>query len=345
MKIKFCFLFTLFLSLFFSNSAFGLDPLKNNVNAKILYNEIYDINLSEGHYKVSVELLLSWDGDINPFLEKFSDNVVGGEKLESFLEEIWYPEFLILNAKNPRTTRYKTLNVSDGKFQLFERFESELSIDANMPQYPFGKLNLNMNISAFSGNINLIEFVPDDIIIGNNDNHDIFQKVVKGSWSLYDKSIRSAQIQSLNHGGEKFSILISNVNLKHNFLNSLFIIFFPVFLIVTLSLMINNYCSMKYEGNAHWRIGGQMTLFLIVSVLKFSLSSELPVTDYLNFTDLIFIWATLIVFASLIFGILSNYYIHKKDSGLFEFSESLVQKFLPVVTSLTFVAISLYVFL
>ena len=345
MKIKFCFLFSLFITLLFSSSAFGLDSLKNNVKAKVLYNEIFDINISEGHYKVSVELLLSWDGDINPFLEKFSDNVVHGEKLEKFLEDIWYPEFLIFNAENPRTTHYKTLNVFDGKFQLFERFESELSIDADMPQYPFGKLNLNMDLLAFSGNVNFMEFVPENIIIGHSGNHDIAHKVVKGNWSLYDKNIRSSQMQSLNHGGEKFSILISNVSLKHNFLNSLFIVFFPVFSIVILSLIINNYCPMKYEGNADWRIGGQMTLFLIVPALKFSLSSELPVTDYLNFTDLIFIWATLIVSTSLIIGILGNYYIHKKDSRLLEFSELLAQKLLPLATPLTFIVILLYVFL
>ena len=102
---------------------------------------------------------------------------------------------------------------------------------------------------------------------------------------------------------------------------------------------------MKYEGNADWRIGGQMTLFLIVPALKFSLSSELPVTDYLNFTDLIFIWATLIVSTSLIIGILGNYYIHKKDSRLLEFSELLAQKLLPLATPLTFIVILLYVFL
>ena len=44
---------------------------------------------------------------------------------------------------------------------------------------------------------------------------------------------------------------------------------------------------MKFDGSADWRIGGQMTLFLIVPALKFALSSELPVTHYLNFTDLI----------------------------------------------------------
>ena len=245
---------------------------------------------------------------------------------------------------SPRTTHYKTLNVFEGKFQLFERFDSELSIDADMPYYPFGDLNLNMDILAFSGNVNLMEFIPEEILVGHDDNEDLNRRVIKGNWLLDEKKIKSSQMQSLNHGGEKFSVLISNVNVKHKFINSLFIILFPVFSIVILSLIINNYCPMKYDGSADWRIGGQMTLFLIIPALKFALSSELPVTDYLNFTDLIFVWATLIVSFGLILGILSNYYILSNDTNLLGLSESLAQKFLPIATIFTFSVILFYVF-
>ena len=67
MKIKIISFFNLFFTLFFFNSVFGLDPPNHSVKAKLLFNEIYDINISEGNYKISAELLLSWDGDINPF--------------------------------------------------------------------------------------------------------------------------------------------------------------------------------------------------------------------------------------------------------------------------------------
>ena len=32
------------------------------VHTKILYDEIYDIDISEGHYRVSAEVLLAWEG-------------------------------------------------------------------------------------------------------------------------------------------------------------------------------------------------------------------------------------------------------------------------------------------
>ena len=80
MKIKIISFFTLFFTLFFSNSSFSIDSPNHLVKAKVLFNEIYDINISEGQYKVSVELLLSWDGNIDLFVKKFSDNFRANRK-------------------------------------------------------------------------------------------------------------------------------------------------------------------------------------------------------------------------------------------------------------------------
>ena len=70
-----------------------------------------------------------------------------------------------------------------------------------------------------------------------------------------------------------------------------------------------------------------------------------PVTDYLNFTDLIFIWATLIVSFGLILGILGNYYVLRKDINRLNLSELLAQKFLLISTPLIFAAILFFVFI
>ena len=89
------------------------------VHTKILYDEIYDIDISEGHYRASVEVLLAWeDPKTEDFLARFGDEIIHGEKLDEYLHEIWYPEFFISNAETPRTLHYKTLDVLDGKFEL-----------------------------------------------------------------------------------------------------------------------------------------------------------------------------------------------------------------------------------
>ena len=60
------------------------------VQTKILYDEIYDIDISEGHYRASVEVLLAWeDPKTEDFLAKFGDEIIHGEKLEEYLNEIW----------------------------------------------------------------------------------------------------------------------------------------------------------------------------------------------------------------------------------------------------------------
>ena len=88
------------------------------VFTKILYDEIYDIDISEGHYRASVEVLLAWeDKKTAEFLAKFGDEIIHGAELDEYLHEIWYPEFFISNAETPRTVHYKTLDVLDGKFE------------------------------------------------------------------------------------------------------------------------------------------------------------------------------------------------------------------------------------
>ena len=278
------------------------------VQTKILYDEIYDIDISEGHYRASVEVLLAWeDPKTEDFLARFGDEIIHGEKLDEYLHEIWYPEFFISNAETPRTPHYKTLDVLDGKFELFERFDAELSIDAEMPNYPFGNLDLFLDIASFSGNKQKMVFYPESIEIGHHDAH---HKVVKGNWEVEKTILEEEGRTSLNHGGhEKFSYLIAHVNVTHGFLDALQKILFPIFSIVFLSLLINHVFSWDTFDMYNWRIGAQLTLFLTIPALKFSLAGELPTTHYLNFTDALFIWATFVVTFNLIMGIISLYRI------------------------------------
>ena len=278
------------------------------VHTKILYDEIYDIDISEGHYRASVEILLAWeDPKTEDFLAKFGDEIIHGEKLDEYLHEIWYPEFFISNAETPRTLHYKTLDVLDGKFELFERFDAELSIDAEMPKYPFGNLDLFLDIASFSGNKQKMVFYPESIEIGHHDAH---HKVVKGNWEVEKNILEEEGRTSLNHGGhEKFSYLIAHVNVQHGFLDALQKILFPVFSIVFLSLLINHVFSWDRLDMYNWRIGAQLTLFLTIPALKFSLGGQLPTTHYLNFTDALFIWATFVVTFNLIMGVISLYRI------------------------------------
>ena len=55
------------------------------VEATLLFDEIYDIDISEGHYRVSVEILMAWEGETEKFLNKFGDAIIHGSKMEEFM--------------------------------------------------------------------------------------------------------------------------------------------------------------------------------------------------------------------------------------------------------------------
>lgn len=282
------------------------------VESIVLFDEIYDINISEGHYRVSAELMMTWEADTTQFLSEFGDKIIHGEKLDVFLDKIWHPEFIIASAENPRTTHYKTLDVVDDKYELFERFEADLSVDAIMPRYPFGELDLFMEMAAFSGSQSLMRWKPVNISIGHHDAHHV---VVKGNWEVKSTGLEEVTRSSLNHGGkERFSYLISHVNVAHDAVTALQKILLPLSSIILLSLVVNHLISAtsladkknrKLSEDYGINVGVQITLFLVIPALKFSLASDMPSTHYLNFTDGLFILATLTVAMNLILGIIS----------------------------------------
>ena len=313
------------------------------VHTKILYDEIYDIDISEGHYRASVEVLLAWeDPKTEEFLAKFGDEIIHGEKLDEYLHEIWYPEFFISNAETPRTVHYKTLDVLDGKFELFERFDAELSIDAEMPKYPFGDLDLFLDIASFSGNKQKMVFYPESIEIGHHDAH---HKVVKGNWTVEKTTVEEEGRTSLNHGGhEKFSYLIAHVNVNHGFLDAFQKIIVPIFSIVFLSLLMNHFYPSGNYDIYNWRIGGQLTLFLTIPALKFSLAGELPITHYLNFTDALFIWATVVVTYNMMIGIISHYKMANEGANTGRSIERFARVSSPLIAMLVIGSLLTYVF-
>ena len=313
------------------------------VFTKILYDEIYDIDISEGHYRASVEVLLAWEDEKTAeFLAKFGDEIIHGEELDEYLHEIWYPEFFVSNAETPRTVHYKTLDVLDGKFELFERFDAELSIDAEMPKYPFGNLDLFLDIASFSGNKQKMVFYPESIEIGHHDAH---HKVVKGNWEVEKTILEEEGRTSLNHGGhEKFSYIIAHINVKHGFLDALQKILFPIFSIVFLSLLMNHFYPSGNYDIYNWRIGGQLTLFLTIPALKFSLAGELPTTHYLNFTDALFIWATIVVTYNMMIGIISHYKMANEGANTGRSIERFARISSPLVAALVIAVLLSYIF-
>ena len=213
----------------------------------------------------------------------------------------------------PRVSHYRTLSAQNGEFELFERFDVDLSIDAEMRSYPFGNLDLFIELAAFSGNATKMQWVAEEIFIGHDD---ALHQVVKGNWAVSSTNLEATNRKSLNHGGkEKFSYLISHVNVVHNSSTAIQKVLFPLFSIIVLSLIFNqflnaNAIALRSEELKSRRfsdsMGGQLTLFLTIPALKFALEADMPATHYLNLADGLFILATLIVSFNLTVSVLTH---------------------------------------
>ena len=94
----------------------------------------------------------------------------------------------------------------------------------------------------------------------------------------------------------------------------------------------------------NWRIGGQLTLFLTIPALKFSLAGELPTTHYLNFTDALFIWATVVVTYNMMIGIISHYKMANEGANTGRSIERFARVSSPLVAMLVIGSLLTYVF-
>ncbi len=313
---------------------------EHEVRAKVLFEGIQNIDLSRGHYDAVVEVLLTWDGDTVSFEKEFGSKTIHGNEYKNFIANIWHPEFLIANAAKPRKTFYKTLGVQRGKFELFEKFRVNLTIDANMPSYPFGVLDLYMEISSYSGSISKMILVPEKIEIGHRDSEGNGHVVVKGNWTVKKTGTVVQARNSLNHGGEeKFSYLITHVTVMHDFWDSVQQVIFPIAAIILLSMIINIFFPLNKERslNGYWRAYGNWALFFAVPAYKFALADSVPTTHYLALIDVLFIFALLIVTSNLILSFYSNYLFMHEQTEKGNYVEKFTQRWFPLLSALLFI--------
>jgi hypothetical protein len=286
-----------------------------NVDVIVRVNEITDIDLSVGHYGLNAEILFHWSGDesVSAPLKQVKHQIIYGAHLEKYLQGIWYPEITLRNQVEPRQVQYRTLRIlPDGSYELFEKFNANLSFVTGMRAYPFGMLDLKMTVVAFTHTIDELLLKPDSYEIGHE--RAKVGAVFKGNWSLSYISIKEHIDQSLNYGGtEAFSATTFAFHMKHDSIDALQKIFIPLFLIMLISLGLNHYCSLKYTTNTDVRITGQVTLLLTILALKFSLGDELPRTHYLNLTDALFVATTLMTALGVLSAVYTNHFY--RESG------------------------------
>jgi hypothetical protein len=274
----------LFISLCTSNEK-ELQKNYNSIEVKnyLKLNEIFDVDISKGNFKVISEIVQTW---VDKTLTAEKNRAYSKEKLNNKLSEIWHPIFIINNQENERKTLAQTLVIEkNGNVKLYEKFLVTLSMDTDIKEYPFGSLDLQVDISAFHESIDKMIFIPEYFQIGEEDANN----AIKGNWSIIDYYSKNETKKSFLFNKINISHNEFHFKIKHDFTDALQKIFIPLLIVILISLLINFFCRMKYKENYEFNINGQLVLLLTIVALRFSLNEELPKTHYLNLTDLLFL--------------------------------------------------------
>ena len=296
-----------------SSSTLGKE--KHKVDVMLLMDKIFNINLSTSSYDIEAEIILKWVDHqaVKTIKNKFPEHTLTGDRFHKAMETIWHPEFVVSNELMPRITDFKTLKVyDDGTLEVFEKFVSQIAIDADIHEYPFGEIDLTLDISAFTHEANEMVLNPVYFEIGHGDEN---EQVVKGPWQLANKYVKQEIDQRLSSHEALFSHNKFHFVLTHDFMDSLQKVIFPIGAVMLFSTFMNFFASLKFGPNADWRIGGQITLILTLFALKFSLADEIPVTHYLNFIDELFIIATIVVGLNLLTSVVINNMYQRNPDG------------------------------
>ena len=305
---------------------------QKQVEVMLLMDKIYDINLSTSTYNVEAEIILSWnDPKLADIVKRdYGETTITKDKLKDFFNKNWHPEFVVSNELSPRTTDFQTLKVyDDGTLEIFEKFITKIAIDADIHEYPFGTLDLVLDISAFTHEAHEMHLEPVYFELGHGYKN---EEVIKGPWTLSKKYFEVKDDHRLSTHEAIFSHNKFHFVLKHDFIDSLQKIILPIGAVILFSSFINFFASLKFGPNADWRIGGQLTLILTIFALKFSIADQIPVTHYLNFIDELFLIAIIVVGLNLLSGVFINNMYQQKPDGAAATVEVTIRILQPIIT-------------
>ena len=311
------------------------------IEVMLLIDRLYDIDLSNSTYRMEAEIILDWKDPelVKKIKEKHQEVTFTGAKLKKILADAWHPEFIIANEVSPRTTDFQTLKIfDDGTLEVFEKFITKVAFDADIREYPFGDIDLTLDISAFTHEFNEMVLKPTFFEIGHGREN---EQVIKGPWYLKDKYVTESRDHRLSSHSAVFSHNKFHFILQHDFMDSVQKIILPIAAVLIFSTFLNYFLSLQFKSNAEWRIGGQITLVLTILALKFSLTGQIPVTHYLNFVDELFLIAIMVVGLNLIMGIvIHNLYLRRPAgrASRIELGYKIIQPFLLI----TLLALAVY---
>lgn len=263
-------------------------PTKVDVNFFI--DDISDIDLNEGNYKITGQMIQEWKDPRlaftpdprHPKRPRDLDDVAAKE----ILKKIWEPVFEISNEDGERKTGVFSINIwPDGRIRTYEKFDSIASFDGDLHMYPFGAINLDLVMTGFLQNRNEMIYHLRRFEFQDRNNPDDF---IHGYWKFVKMSARERAAKRSDDPSVNYSQIHFQVKLEHeSFQSGTLLIFVPLFAVFLTSSALLWLDPGATASDSSPRLGGTLTLILTTIALKFSLSKQLPSVEYLTMADLI----------------------------------------------------------
>ncbi len=247
-------------------------PIK--VGVSLIVNKLQQINEQAGTFTAEVDLHYHWRDP----RQAFDKAAVGMDRQEYNNEEalkklaaIWTPGLRISNmAAKPHREEHGLWIFSDGTVHHIYRLTAVFETRYNLKAFPFDAQALSINLSAPLYSIAKVELINNQTDLKQSG---IRQNCVYQGWELVDVSFKSNQTRAWN--GSLGSELTAQVNVERDFAGHIFVVFLPMFVLITLPLLYLQDSSISYRQ----RLGALSGNMLAFITLYFTSGLRYPVLD------------------------------------------------------------------
>lgn len=273
------------------------------VDVSFFIDDLSDIDLSAGIYKITGQMVLEWHDARLAFTPdpKHPDRPrdLDAEDAKELLKKIWQPVFEISNESGERKTGVFSVNIwPDGRIRYYEKFDSLPEFHGDLHLYPYGKVNLDLVMTGFLQDRSELIYRLKRFEFQDPDKPDEF---IHGHWSFVSMNAQEKPAKRSDDRSIDYSQIHFQVKLEHDSVQSgALTIFIPLFVIFLASCALLWLDPGKVASYSSPRLGGTLTLILTTIALKFSLSKQIPTLHYLTMTDLVMIVTISMLVVSLI---------------------------------------------
>lgn len=227
------------------------------------------------------------------------------------LMTIWNPQIEFTNAYEPKINHYTLLIYSNGDVELHMAVTSHFFSALNFENFPFDRQDLRIHVDSFSWNKNIVAFVPytDPVHFYNPDTVHLSDQRLIGI-SEKEETVIAGPILRHFETSHEFSNYSVSIIVERDSSYFLYQVFIPLLLIVGMSFSVFFGLECPYLD----KVMINMSAFLVLIAVKFTINLNLPEIGYMTIIDKSFLVAYLCIAATIVVDALENVWIkrHKR---------------------------------